>query len=264
MRRNDLTNKKFGKLTVLAECKERSCGHIVWECLCECGRKINVAGIHLVSGHTTSCGCAQKQMMRDRFNESLIGMRFGRLCVVDEAGRDKYGRKLWSCKCDCGEKTIATGQMLKSGNKKSCGCLSKEVLISRNFKHGLCSGESVHPLFSVWADMQRRCNNPRCAEYKNYGGRGISICSRWKRFDNFVTDMGERPGEDYSIDRIDNNGNYEPENCRWATKVEQCNNTRRNKFYFYKGEMRTIATISRMAGLPYSSVRKKLMRGVEL
>ena len=150
--------------------------------------------------------------------KDLTGQVFGRLVVISFAGVAKSGDALWNCKCSCGNDFIAKAAHLKGKDTSSCGCLKREM----HTKHNGCN----RPEYAVWEGMIQRCTNPKATHYADYGGRGIEVCERWRDFANFIKDMGERPGTTFSIDRIDGNGNYEPENCRWATKSEQVHHLR--------------------------------------
>lgn len=156
--------------------------------------------------------------------ENFVGKRFGRLTVFSAGGRDKYGARIYVCKCDCGTELQVVRQSLKSGNTKSCGCLKQELarVISRT--HGYASLKTK--TYNAWLNMRSRCSNESGPGWKNYGGRGITYCSAWEDFANFLHDMGESP-IGLSLDRIDNDGNYEKDNCRWATRLEQVHNRRK-------------------------------------
>jgi len=152
--------------------------------------------------------------------KDLSDKKFNRLRVISINVKDKRGEYSWNCVCDCGNKTTVLGGNLRSGNTQSCGCLQKE----RTTKHSM----HKHPAYWVWIAMKQRCGNPKCKAYKNYGGRGIVICERWlESFNSFWEDMGSTWRRGLSIDRINNDGNYEPENCRWATSKQQNNNQRK-------------------------------------
>lgn len=154
---------------------------------------------------------------------NLNGLRFNRLVVERKLNeRSSNGGVQWECQCDCGGKVVSSSDSLRRGNTQSCGCLRLEKITL----HGMRNA----PEYRCWSSMKSRCSNPRHRGFKDYGGRGISVCDRWQVFENFLADMGPRPSDGHSIDRYPNNdGNYEPENCRWATAKQQIDNRRRPK-----------------------------------
>jgi hypothetical protein len=156
----------------------------------------------------------------------ITGQRFGQLVAVEIAGRNKARLILWLCRCDCGATKSVSGKLLRDGRTTSCGHLAIEQIVKRSLRHGASRRGKVTPEYRAWSRMKERCMNPRCKRFRDYGGRGISICERWLSFDNFLLDMGVR-SHGCSLDRINNDGIYEPSNCRWATRSEQMLNRRK-------------------------------------
>lgn len=199
----------------------------------------------------------------------LSGQKFGRLLVVSFSGR-RERCTLWLCKCDCGNTTIVSTSALKSGNTKSCGCLHREYMIERNqkmAKHGAKTIDHERDrLYDIWISMRKRCNLPSSDAYKYYGGRGIKVCEEWDKdyipFRDWALSNGYQ--KNLSIDRIDTNGNYCPENCRWVTAKTQANNRTNNRVIEYNGEARTIAEWSRITGLSYRIIQYRLDAGWEV
>lgn len=147
------------------------------------------------------------------------GQRYGRLLVLVRDGSDKFKAATWKCRCDCGRTTIVVGQELIKGTTKSCGCLQKELARELMVRHG----HTRTKVYAVWASMIARCSNPDHQAWKRYGGRGIKVCQRWHKFENFLTDMGQPPLKK-SLDRINNGKGYYKNNCRWASRKVQANN----------------------------------------
>lgn len=177
----------------------------------------------------------------------LTGQRFGNLTVLEYRGKST-----WLCRCDCGTEREVRGDHLRYGHSHSCGCLQGPI------KHGHAKGGSRPAEYRAWMNMRQRCKNEADQDFANYGGRGITVCERWQEFASFYEDMGPRPSPDHSLDRIDNDGPYSPDNCRWATRQEQQRNTRRNKLLTYKGKTQCIAEWADEIGLSYQGLLYRL------
>lgn len=164
----------------------------------------------------------------------LIGQKFRRLIVDKYIGKNKYGQSLWLCRCNCGNKKIIVGSSLLSGNTKSCGCLK--------IKHGYAKRGKLSKIYTAWDGMIQRCNNINSYAYKNYGGRGIKVCKRWLKFKNFLKDVGNPPTNKHTLDRINNNKGYNPNNWRWSTPKEQSRNKRSSNMITYKNKTQCLTS----------------------
>ena len=185
----------------------------------------------------------------------LTNKRFNRLLVLERT-KNKGKKTAWKCLCDCGNIVYVETTNLTSNRTKSCGCLKMEKLIQRSTTHN----QRHTKLYEVWKTMKQRCFNPNNQSFHRYGGRGISVCEEWKNsFSSFYEwSIKNEYKEGFSIDRIDNNGDYCPKNCRWADKLTQANNTRTNKYISFQGEVKTLAQWSRILNIPYKKLQSQL------
>jgi len=195
---------------------------------------------------------------------SLIGKRFGRITVISQEPSLKYSnctRARWLCECICGTRTIVFTVNLKNGGTRSCGCLSREVMAKVHRIHGDCSGGRPTPEHDAWAAMIQRCHNPKDHGYKNYGGRGIRVCCRWRRsYVTFLSDVGRRPTLQHSLDRKNNSLGYTPRNVRWATRKEQARNRRGLKFVTVNGVTQCVAAWGEETGVNQITINGRLRR----
>jgi hypothetical protein len=186
----------------------------------------------------------------------LTGHTYGRLLVLHRVANGAGGRVRYRCKCSCGTEISARSNGLRSGNTRSCGCLQKE-LATGVMKHGY----SKTPTYFCWDHMKQRCYNSKHKSYKDYGDRGIIVCDRWLKFENFLADMGEVP-EGLSLDRYpDVNGNYEPHNCRWATDTEQNRNRRNTVMVIFKRDKIALVELAEKLGISYPALYNRHQRG---
>lgn len=189
----------------------------------------------------------------------LTGQRFGRLVVTKEQGRSKSGKVKWLCVCDCGKSTSVIGCDLRSGRTKSCGCLHKEVAKVNSTKHG----KRYLRIYRIWCSMKRRTRVMTDTGYEKYGGRGIDICSEWaENFESFYEwSVANGYAENLTIDRINNDKGYSPENCRWTTLFIQARNKRNNVYLKYRGETKTLTDWSKQQGISCRTIRGRLSAG---
>lgn len=254
-----MTGRKFGQLTVLRRHPENARGGKArWACLCACGRETVIVGGSLRSGLSSTCGCSHDNRILAGSPWDLSGQRYGRLTVIRRHQQNTTaGKARWVCQCDCGQQTISVSGSLKSGHKSSCGCARREHLAggASSRTHGL-SGTPEH---ARWKAMIKRCHNPNDSSYSRYGGRGITVCSRWREsFVDFLADMGPIPSSRHSIERRDNDGGYSPPNCYWATALEQSRNTRRTLRVEYQGQVLPLTVWCERLGLKYSLVYNRI------
>lgn len=187
------------------------------------------------------------------------GNRYGRLLVIDAAGKGASRAQRWLCRCDCGATKAVTGTSLRTGETRSCGCLQRDIA-RRAGDRTRTHGQSKSSLYSIWDTMHQRCSNPKTKDFKNYGGRGISVCGAWDRFETFAVDMGPRP-DGLTLERVDTNGNYEPTNCIWATPLAQARNSRSNRLLTWQGKTQCISAWAEEIGISAVTLHSRLMRG---
>lgn len=248
----ELTGQTFGRWLVLRRISGRE-----WMCRCHCGIERTLEGKRLTGGRNPGCGDCRP--LSPTKLKDAIGIKFGRLTVQERIPSPDNivdRRPRYRCLCDCGKLTEVTGRSLRSGKTKSCGCLSRERVSMLCRTQGGLAGANW-PTYVTWYHMIARCE-----DHPNYAGRGIVVCDRWKgSFAAFLEDMGPRPSRAYSIERVDNDGNYEPGNCRWATRHEQARNTRGNHLVTIGGRRMIVTDWAKENGIGVGLVYNRTARG---
>ena len=190
------------------------------------------------------------------------GSRFGRLVSVEIQDRSKRGEARWLCRCDCGNECAVLHGNLVNGHTSSCGCLMRERATTANIRHGDCCRGNIAPEHQAWDGMIKRCHNPNCKSYSDYGARGITVCQRWRNsYEDFLNDAGRRPSSLHSLDRIDNSLGYQPGNVRWALRLTQNRNTRANHFIEFNNQRKTASEWALQTGIKSGSILFRLSHG---
>lgn len=192
--------------------------------------------------------------------KDLRGQRFGRLIALGPISRDRHKHIVWLCQCDCGNKANVALQSLRSGTTRSCGCLYKQDIGRRSTTHGM----SKTKVYKTWLHIKKRCYNPLAHDYQYYGERGISVCSQWhdsfECFRDYVSELPNFGIKGYSLDRIDNNGNYEPGNIRWATRKQQSRNRRITRMLTHKGKTQSVGAWAEEMGIPLYLIKNRIYK----
>lgn len=196
--------------------------------------------------------------------KDITGQIFGRLHVTTFHSRESRGMTRWTCLCECGNTTIVNGAALKSGATRSCGCYQKEWASTNRLTHGHSKRTGETSEYGTWCKMKARCYNLKDRKFPSYGGRGIKICDRWLEYKNFYADMGRKPTLQHTIDRIDNDGNYAPENCRWATPKEQARNRRSNHIVTYNGKEMSLIEWEEHLNIRNHSLASRIYKGWDI
>lgn len=253
--KENLSGRKIGKLTILKKLPMKK-SYVQYECVCDCGTRFITSAFALKSPYEKCCKNCRTPKVDD-----ISGKRFGRLVAIRYAGKSNGKQTLWECKCNCGNSVIVHQQNLISGHTKSCGCYNREVSIERNTTHG----DTNTRIYRIWHDMMLRCYSPKHKSYYLYGEKGIAVCQEWKEYNKFKKwALNNGYEENLSIDRIDNAKGYEPSNCRWATDVQQGNNTNRNLMFTINGVTNSLANWCRKYEVPYTRVHSRIYSGWDI
>lgn len=224
-----------------------------WLCECDCGKSKIIRADALSSGTTTTCGCR---------NLDLSGKRFGKLVVKEQIGSTKHKRRLWLCECDCGVTTEVQSNYLINGETLSCGCYRKsgDARVTHGYRRD-AKNKKQHKVYSAWCNMKHRCSYEKDINYPAYGARGIIVCERWlNSFENFLADMGEPADSAFSLERLDVNGNYEPNNVVWACEFVQVMNKQSTQKQ-YQDLKDTLKKFCNFSGVDYLELLARLHAG---
>lgn len=256
-----LIGRRFGRLVVVEKTRTAS-GRVAWVCKCDCGKSTIVRTDSLTRGLTKSCGClAIEAATGISRHQDLAGQRFGRLTAIEPSGRDKNSRAvIWKCKCDCGSVQYARSSSLNAGEVRSCGCLQRDVVAELNTTHGLSGGrDQTNRLYRIWRNMKQRCTNPNATKYELYGGRGIKVCDGWQEYEPFHEWATSNGYDDaLTLERVDRDGHYEPNNCTWVSYKAQARNTVQNNLLTYKGKTMPLIEWVEKTGIKYSTLRSRV------
>lgn len=258
-RYHDLVGKHFTRWLVLRYVRsEYASGKNVipvWLCRCDCGKEVEVWGSSLKTGKSRSCGClARGLVMATRVD--LTGKTFGRWTVLEHC-RSEGKRHFYRCRCECGTEKEVNAAYLRIGDSRSCGCLRDELTGNRRRKHA----QTGNATYRCWQNMLNRCRNRKLPNTQNYSGRGITVCKRWEQYEGFLADMGPKPGPGYSLERINNSGNYVPGNVKWATRKEQNRNKRTNRLLTFNGKTLCLEAWAEEIKVQSRTLWQRLRRG---
>ena len=249
-RRKNVIGMRVGRLVVKKELNDDTV-----ECLCDCGKTITTKRSNIIDKCVQSCGCLKIDSNRKNHNyQDLTGKTYGDLTVIKRIENPTGDAPRWQCICSCGNITYRNTSAILKGS--SCGC---KRIYHKTITHGL----SKMRLYHTYSHMIDRCHNPKAKSYKNYGGRGIVVCDEWKKdFTKFYEwSMANGYSETLTIDRIDNEKGYSPENCRWVNSVIQSNNRRNNRYVTYNGITKTVSDWSRESGIKAGTIISRLNKG---
>ena len=240
---------RIGNLTVLKELENTQ--EPMWLVICECGNMLAGADTALRNYDLHSCGCSDR-------DKDLTGQKFGMMTVLQRMTNNPYGVPLYLCRCDCGTEKIVRGDYLRKFHKPSCGCINRAIRSKSRRTHGF----EYHPLTPIWRAMMSRCENPNNKDYKHYGGRGITVCERWHKLENFIEDMAPTYKPGLQLDRTDNEKGYSPENCRWVTQQENARNKRNTRYLNTAIGRKSLAEQSAVSKVPAYVITRRIDKGM--